>query len=254
MRGPKTSCRTDRSPADGLRAGLTFGGALIIMGAGFLLDKLGLLLGLEAWQVWPAILAWIGLLKIFLGRSVRHAIEGLLLIGAAAVVEAHYLGRIQLEWGVIWPVLLIAVGLIVFMAAVANARHRARKRRSPPSGEASGTSSTSRVDGDVVLGSREERIDSQEFEGGEIRCVMGGFKLDLRDARIKGPEAVIRVKAVMGGIELAVPDDWSIVLQGNPMMGAFENKTRQRHATPGVDAPRLVIEGSVVMGGVEVGN
>ena len=254
MPKPRASCRTDKPSVDGLRAGLTIGGALIIMGSGFLLAKLGLLWGLEAWQVWPAILAWMGLLKIFLGRSVRHGIEGVILIGAGAVGEAHYLGVIQLEWGVIWPVLLILAGLIIFMAAVSSSRRKSRKRRLPGDGGERETLSRSYVDGDVTFGSREERIDSQEFAGGEIRCVLGGYKLDLRDARIKPPEAVIHVKAVMGGIELAVPDDWNIVISGNPMMGAFEDKTRQRRSAQDAGAPRLVIEGSVVMGGVEISN
>jgi predicted membrane protein len=254
MPRPKTSCRTDKPNVDGLRAGLTIGGALIIMGSGFLLAKLGMLWGLEAWQVWPAILAWMGLLKIFVCRTVRHGIEGVILIAAGGVAGAHYLNVIQLEWGVIWPVLLILGGLIIFMAAVSSSRRKSQKRQSTGGAGERETLSQSRVDGDVTFGSREERIDSQEFEGGEIRCVLGGFKLDLRDARIKGSEAVIRVKAVMGGIELTVPGDWKIVISGNPMMGAFENKTRQRPSAQDPDAPRLVIEGSVVMGGVEIGN
>jgi predicted membrane protein len=150
-------------------------------------------------------------------------------------------------------VLLIIAGLFVFMGAVRSARRRQTKRWRLADGT-SGASSSSSVDADVVLGSREETMDSQEFEGGDIRCVMGGFNLDLRDARIRGDEAVLRVRAVMGGIELYVPDDWQIVVKGNPMLGAFENKTRQRQASTTGDAPRLVIEGSVVMGGVEIKN
>jgi len=250
---PPMDCRNEKHGPDGLRAGLTIGGALVIMGLGFLLSRLGMLWGLEAWMVWPGILAWMGLLKIFIGRSVQHAVEGLILIGAGIAVEAHYLGYIHLEWSVIWPVLLIIAGLLVFMGVLRSAVRRSRKQRSSP-GDGITVTSASRVDGDVVLGSREERIDSREFEGGEIRCVMGGFNLDLRDAGIKDGEATIKVKAVMGGIELSVPDDWNIVIKGSPMLGAYENKTRQRRDAAEPDAPRLVIEGSVVMGGVEIRN
>ena len=66
--------------------------------------------------------------------------------------------------------------------------------------------------------------------------------------------AVLRVKVIMGGIELYVPDHWTIVITGSPTMGAFENKTRQRRPAEDVGAARLVIEGSVVMGGVEIKN
>jgi hypothetical protein len=138
------------------------------------------------------------------------------------------------------------------MGAVRSVHRKKKKREARAGGGASSTPGY--VEGDVVLGSREEMMDSQEFEGGDIRCVMGGFNLDMRDAKIMGEEAHLQVRAVMGGIELYVPDHWAIVIRGNPMMGAFENKTRQRPAAKEPDAPRLVVEGSVVMGGVEIKN
>jgi predicted membrane protein len=247
----ETSCKRSDS-RDGLRAGLTFGGGLIIMGSGFLLARLGLLGELEAWQVWPAILAWMGLLKITVGRSAQHAVEGLILIGAGVAVEASYLGYYELHWDMVWPVLLIIAGVLVFFGVLRHARRKARGRAAATEQPVGNT--TSFVEGEVLFGSRDEKITSQEFEGGDIRCTLGGFNLDLRDAGIAGGEAVLHLKIVMGGVELYVPDDWSIVVRGNPTLGAFENKTRQRAAALGDDAPRLVIEGSVVMGGVEIKN
>jgi predicted membrane protein len=252
MRARDRSCRRSAG-RDGLRAALTFGGALIIMGTGFLLGALGLLGPLAAWQVWPAILALMGLLKIALGRSVQHAVEGLILIGAGGAVGASYLGYFELHWDMVWPVLLIIAGVLVFFGAFRHTRRRARRRDEAAGGQPVG-SAASFVEGEVLFGSREEKVTSLDFEGGDIRCTLGGFNLDLRDARIAGAEAVLTVKAVMGGIELYVPDDWEIVVRGNPTMGAFENKTRQRAMILGDDAPRLVIDGSVVMGGVEIKN
>jgi predicted membrane protein len=247
-------CRADKpSKRDGLRAGLTFGGALIIMGGGFLLDRLGLLHGLEEpWQVWPVILVLMGLLKLVIGRSVQHAIEAVIVIGVGAVVQAHYLGMIHLEWDVIWPALLILAGLFVFIGVIAKAGRRRRQRQATP--PSSSTSSSSFIEGDVLLGSREEHVESDEFEGGDIRCVLGGFNLDLSRSKVKDGQAVIHVRAVLGGIEIKVPEDWTVVVRGKPMMGAFENKTLNRAPLDPADEQRLIIEGSVVMGGVEIKN
>jgi hypothetical protein len=36
---------------------------------------------------------------------------------------------------------------------------------------------------------------------------------------------VINVFAIWGGINIKVPPDWTVVLQGTPMMGGFDEKT-----------------------------
>jgi predicted membrane protein len=81
---------------------------------------------------------------------------------------------------------------------------------------------------------------------------MGGCELDLREARMKGGEAVLRARAVMGGIEIRVPEDWSVVVKGTPVMGAFEDSTRAGRSIPPEAAQRLIVEGAVFMGGVEI--
>jgi predicted membrane protein len=78
---------------------------------------------------------------------------------------------------------------------------------------------------------------------------MGGLEIDLHNASIKG-EAVIDIFAMMGGVEMRVPEDWLVVIEGFPFMGGYENKT---HA-PKDTTKRLVIKGTAVMGGVEIKN
>jgi hypothetical protein len=78
---------------------------------------------------------------------------------------------------------------------------------------------------------------------------MGGLEIDLRDASIKG-EAIIDIFALMGGVEMRVPEDWLIIIDGFPFMGGFEDKTRPPKET----TKRLTIKGTAVMGGVEIKN
>ena len=80
---------------------------------------------------------------------------------------------------------------------------------------------------------------------------MGGCEIDLRQASIEpGTEAVIDVFALWGGIEIKVPDDWTVVTRVTPLMGGVEDKTR----VPQTTDKRLVVNGFVVMGGVVVKN
>ena len=230
-----------------VRPGIVFGGALVIFGAGFLLSRLGMLGGLSAWQVWPAVLVLAGLVKLTELRGVGQLVFAFVLIGAGVFVQLHYLGYVQMQWSLIWPALLILLGLVVVLSSLF--RPRPRRHRSG-TGEVSGTS----LSGSVIFGGHQEDFTGREIDGGEIRCTMGGYEADLRGATIRGDEAVVDVRALMGGVELKVPDDWLVVIHGTPVMGAFENKTGLRRDVDPETAKRLVIRGSVVMGGIEVGN
>ncbi|MBW8899923.1 MAG: hypothetical protein JF619_17820, partial [Massilia sp.] len=100
-----------------------------------------------------------------------------------------------------------------------------------------------------VLGGFERRVSTPDFRGGEITAVMGGCALDLREASIV-KEALLNVFTVWGGINIKVPPDWTVVLNGTPVMGGFAEKT----VTPPDGSKRLVITGYAIMGGVEVRN
>jgi len=101
----------------------------------------------------------------------------------------------------------------------------------------------------AILGGVERRITTPDFRGGEITAVMGGCALDLRESSIL-KEAVLNVFTIWGGINIKVPPDWTVVLNGTPVMGGFSEKTI---SAPNGDK-RLVITGYAVMGGVEVRN
>jgi hypothetical protein len=62
---------------------------------------------------------------------------------------------------------------------------------------------------------------------------------------------VFDVFAMWGGIEIRVPENWTVVGRVTPILGGFDDKTRppQQESTQ-----RLVIRGFVIMGGVEVKN
>jgi len=62
---------------------------------------------------------------------------------------------------------------------------------------------------------------------------------------------VLDVFAMWGGIEILVPADWGVVVQGTPIMGAFEDKTSPPRDGSGA---KLIIKGVVIMGGVEIKN
>jgi hypothetical protein len=81
-------------------------------------------------------------------------------------------------------------------------------------------------------------------------ALMGGVQLDLTDARFEEAETTIQCFAFMGGIEVFVPEDVIIQVNGSGFMGAFED--RVGHQQPRAGAPIVKITGLAVWGGVEV--
>jgi hypothetical protein len=77
----------------------------------------------------------------------------------------------------------------------------------------------------------------------------GGGEIDLRDARFSAPQVTIHAYAVMGGIEILVPEDAEVHVNGVGIMGGFDHRASGVGA-PG--APRIVIDGLAFWGGVSV--
>ena len=101
----------------------------------------------------------------------------------------------------------------------------------------------------AVLGSIERRNSSSAFRGAEASAFMGGVNLDFRDATMEGDEARIEVSAIMGGIELRIPRTWTVINRVTPVLGGVEDHTRSADSNK-----RIVIEGTVFMGGLEIKN
>jgi predicted membrane protein len=101
------------------------------------------------------------------------------------------------------------------------------------------------------MGGVVRKSNAPAFRGADLTAVMGGCEIDLRQASIApGTEAVIDVFAFWGGIDIKVPEDWTVVSRVVPIMGGIEDKT---HA-PQTPDKRLVIRGMLVMGGCSVKN
>jgi len=225
-------------------AQLLIGLVVLVLGTVFLLDNLGHPVGRQVLRYWPAVLILVGAAKILQARNTPGVVAGSLLIFAGSWLLATRMGLIdQSFWRVLrtyWPLILVAIGVSTMWRAVT------RRRRN----EHEAVDSRDTVSSAAFLGGLKRVNASANFKGGEATAVMGGVMLDLRKARITG-EAVLDIFAMWGGVELQVPEDWAIDLRVTPLLGGVDDKTR-----PVTDpsAPRLVLRGTVLMGGVEIKN
>jgi class 3 adenylate cyclase len=83
-----------------------------------------------------------------------------------------------------------------------------------------------------------------------VLALMGGCEVDLRQAEIDGPEVVIKAFAIMGGIEIIVPEGIEVELSGFALMGGNERRISDVPRIPG--SPLVRVHAFSLMGGVAV--
>lgn len=210
------------------------GGALIVLGGLLLLDQMGFLP--ERWfSFWAAVFFVVGLLKIIQAHEWTGRVWGALLILVGVGFELNYMGYAEVRLEKIWPLFIIFGGISILLRGWG---------RPPEHEEASG-----QVNLFNVMGGGEYRVRAKDFRGGYVTAFLGGFQLDLTEARMEGSEATLDVTTILGGGEIRVPETWAVIIRGSTLAGGYSVKTRE-----GQVEKTLVIRGVAILGGVEVRN
>ncbi len=221
--------------------GLVAGVIFIAIGAVLLLDRFEILYASDILRYWPAILILIGVCSLFHRENVGSRVGGAILTVLGVILLADRVGYWHVRFRDLWPLLLITIGIVLLWRAIEG-------RRSPRA------VSISQLNEWAMFGGVERRISSQDFEGGKATAVFGGVELDLRQAAMKGNQAVIEAHAVFGGVEIRVPENWTVSVQGVGVFGGYSDQTRHPRPEAVPDAKVLVVRGGALFGGVEVRN
>jgi predicted membrane protein len=223
---------------------VVFGILVILVGTLALLDNLRVFDAREVIQFWPMVFVVFGVLKMLQAREAPGRVLGGALVAIGVAITLRNMGYITLRWRDWWPVLLIAGGLFV----IVNGRFGRKDAKALGAVEFK-SSDDAAVDVGVLMSGVNMANATTDFKGGRVSAIAGGVELDLRNASIQSG-AVLDVFVFMGGIEIKVPGDWSVVCNCSPILGGVDNKT----VPPANATKRLVVTGQVVMGGVEVRN
>src|SRR5262245_671724 len=238
---------------------LVLGFFIILIGILFTLDNLNVLKAKEYFRLWPAVVIAVGLTKLVQSKTPSGRAAGTVfsLVGTLWLLGNLHLIRFSI-WDY-WPLVLVAIGAsMVWQAFNRDSRTAVSGKRAAATSRATGIGSgelpadlDSTVSAIAVLGGVVRKCNSKDFQGGELTAIMGGCEIDLREADIQSEEAVINTFAWWGGIEIKVPEDWTVISSGFPLMGGFADTTRPPQEGP---KKRLVIKGFAIMGGVEIKN
>jgi hypothetical protein len=211
------------------------GSILVAVGAVFLLDAAG---AVEAGPVlahwWPAAVVLLAAFQIASERRVGPVsgvllAVGLLLLGATTGLFG------SIDWGVVWPIALILAGAGLLFGW-------GRRRM--------GTVDRDEVAGTAVLSSARVATRSGAFRRASVTAVLGGLTLDLTRATPVPGGASVSATAVFGGIDVLVPEGWSVTIRGIPLFGGWDDTTARTRE--GSEVPRVDIQALVVFGGLEV--
>lgn len=220
---------------------------VLIMVAGLLLmvDRLDLLEFTGILRFWPIVVIAIGAsLLVRPGAPPQTRFWGWVWLGIGTWLLLNSLGLIRIGLGqLFWPFVLIFVGVKLVL-------HAMRHEITPPSGGAGHASLF------AVMGESKRINNDNPFTGGQMSAFMGGCQLDLRQAVIPaGGEAAIDVFSIMGGLEVWVPSQWTVVSHIVPVMGAVDDKRLPSPQAPSADIPpRLLLRGQIVMSGLTIKN
>lgn len=221
---------------------------LFIMALGILLtlDRLQIVDAARTVRFWPVGLVVLGVSMWARGQGARGRFWGSVWIVIGSWLLLNTLGIVRVGfWELFWPLVLVLVGLKLVL-------HTSRQGRA--STTAAGEASLF-----AMLGDCKRSTGDAPFSGGQMTAIMGGCRLDLRQATVPaGEEAVIEVFALMGGLELWVPSGWHVVSDDViPIMGGVEDKRLPAIPSPpdvSAPSPRLRLRGQVVMGGLAIKN
>jgi hypothetical protein len=81
-------------------------------------------------------------------------------------------------------------------------------------------------------------------------AVLGGVDLDLRDAAIEGDELVLTAVAVLGGVDIVVPEGVEVHVSGFAVLGGNDHEEGTVPVRPG--GPVIRIRAYSVLGGIDV--
>ena len=217
---------------------LIFGLTLIAIGIAFTLDRMGYFNAENLWDYWSVVLIAAGVSKLTWPAGSSGRLSGWILVAIGAWILLNNIGLVAMDFWNWWPLFLIVVGVWLMFS-----------KQQPVS-----AASRQTVNAVAMLGGISLTNSTSDFRGGDLAAFMGGCEIDLRAAQITNSPAVIDAFAFWGGVEIKVPEHWRVVVNGIPILGAYEDNTRLPDVRDGLPAPELVVKGFVIMGGVEIKN
>jgi len=244
------------------------------IGCRFLLAKLLIVVGLVLlglnFNIIPqtfksVIFSWQTLVMLIGGLCCfyRHFVSGIIIIllGGFFIIPKlknampEYFPQIPENFvDTCYPFLLIAAGLLIIVYMLLPSKWKYCNFHFPKDNSKIKTKKTAKngFERNHIFSGSEHIVMDEVFYGGEVNVVFGGSEIDLRRTTLPEGETFLEVNAVFGGVKIFVPQTWHVELQTSSVLGGFSD-TRTIDNSKIDYSRKLVIKGSFVFGGGEIG-
>ena len=251
------------------------GVVLIALGVLFTLSSFGVIYAGSLIDYWPLVLIVPGFVSFVWPRKHADRLWGVILMAVGGLLLLRNLDLIWFRFRHVWPVVLLVLGVYLVWRSM-EGRRLSRGEGGPGSGIGGrvhdgvvagldvaggarvpesvgpGISGDERLDEFAIFGGGDRMLRSRSFRGGNVTAIMGGFDIDLRDAEIQGDSARIEMFVLMGGVDLKVPESWTVVIDVTPFLGGADYSPGNRRPPAEGTTKVLTVSGFVCMGGIEV--
>ena len=85
----------------------------------------------------------------------------------------------------------------------------------------------------------------------QATALLGSCTIDLRQAEIEGDRLLVRATAILGGIDILVPENFDVDLTGTALLGSIKDR---RESAGDESGPAVRVEAFALCGSVSVGN
>ncbi len=221
----------------------TTGSIIILIGILLLLSTTGVL---EFRSVWD----WVPLLFVLLGvwalvrSEFRNLVGPVMIIAIAGTLFARNFGVLSDDTiGTWWPLFIVLFGVLIM---INRSRRRQRIRLE-------GYSGADEIITIGVFGTDERRLTTTQFTGAELISVFGDAILDLRDASVRTPPAIVETVSVFGDAELRVPNEWTVRLEVLTVFGdTVDRRPAGKETRKERDEPDLIVTGVSLFGDIGI--
>ncbi len=222
---------------------------IVVMGLVMLLNNFGVIeySMSDVLSFWPLILIYFGISHIYQRNNLGEVLVGLIVLvfgGALLARNFDFLDAdLSIFWNLFWPIVLILLGISFLTGRKGGGGFQF-----------------------AVMSGIDQTKEQWEAQSGSYFALMGGIELDMTLADMIEDEIVLDLTAIMGGIDLKVPDHVDVECRGIYVLGGTELLDKDAGGIVGTvkaeqkvdslenqQAPKkIIIQARTLMGGISV--
>ena len=226
--------------------GLIPGVVILLVGAVFLADNLGMLDAQTGWAMWPIVVIVAGIV-VCLQPSTANRVTGIILIVDGVWLLFNALGIWTYSFWRTWPALLILLG-----GWMGYRTWYLRRQAGGAAGYDEPTTAAEHAGAFVFLTRVTRSTAGQLLRSAELSAIGGDCGLDVSNVRRSAEPIVVDAFVLGGRIRLAVPADWPVELRVLPLAGRTADTRAAAPTTMSPISPRLIVQGTAILGVIEV--